>query len=157
MKPLVPDVSEEVDLAEAEATEDTAASEIDPEVATAAITPVEGVAVVEPSGSEEPPSEPALAADVDESAERALVPFDTLQRYLSEIRRYPLLSREEEHALAIRYKEHQDLDAAYQLVTANLRLVVMVAREYQRTFRNILDLVTPARRAPARRGEIGGR
>ncbi len=32
----------------------------------------------------------------------ALVPFDPLQRYLTEIRRYPLLSREEEHALAVR-------------------------------------------------------
>jgi RNA polymerase sigma-32 factor len=71
----------------------------------------------------------------------AVVPYDSLQTYLTEIRRYPLLSREEEHRLAVRYKEQDDLDAAYQLVTANLRLVVMIAREYQRAFRNLLDLV----------------
>jgi RNA polymerase sigma-32 factor len=71
----------------------------------------------------------------------ALAPYDSLQRYLTEIRRYPLLSREEEHRLAVRYKENQDLEAAYRLVTANLRLVVMIAREYQRAFKNLLDLV----------------
>lgn len=82
---------------------------------------------------EETPAEKAAGA--------AVVPYDPLQRYLSEIRRYPLLSREEEHALAVRYKEHEDLEAAYRLVTANLRLVVMIARDYQRAFRNLLDLV----------------
>ncbi len=77
----------------------------------------------------------------DEEVSDALVPLDPLQRYMSEARRYPLLSREEEHDLAVRYKEHEDVDAAYRLVTANLRLVVMIAREYQRASRNILDLV----------------
>lgn len=83
------------------------------------------------------------AGEEDERAERAaaLVPYDPLQRYLAEIRRYPLLSREEERRLAIRYREHQDLEAAYRLVTANLRLVVMIAREYQRATRNLLDLI----------------
>ena len=75
------------------------------------------------------------------AAGRALVPFDPLQRYLTEIRRYPLLSREEEKELAIRYKEQQDVEAAYKLVTGNLRLVVMIAREYQRATRNLLDLI----------------
>jgi RNA polymerase sigma-32 factor len=94
-------------------------------------------AVVEPS---------AAAADEEEEGEAdrssaALVPFDPLQRYLTEIRRYPLLSREEERELGIRYKEHQDIEAAYKLVTGNLRLVVMIAREYQRATRNLLDLI----------------
>jgi RNA polymerase sigma-32 factor len=71
----------------------------------------------------------------------AVVRYDPLQRYLSEIRRYPLLSREEEHQLAVRYTKNKDVEAAYRLVTANLRLVVMIAREYQRAFRNLLDLV----------------
>ena len=71
----------------------------------------------------------------------ALVPADALQRYLSEIRRIPLLSREEEHELAVRWHEHEDRQAAWRLVTANLRLVVMIAREYQRAFHNLLDLV----------------
>jgi len=71
----------------------------------------------------------------------ALVRYDSLQHYLAEIRKYPLLSRDEEHRLAVRYKEEGDIEAAYRLVTANLRLVVMIAREYQRAFRNLLDLV----------------
>jgi len=79
--------------------------------------------------------------DEDKSSSKNLVPFDPLQRYLTEIRRYPLLSREEEHRLAVEYKEYGKVDAAYKLVTSNLRLVVMIAREYQRAFRNLLDLI----------------
>src|ERR1051325_5481894 len=59
----------------------------------------------------------------------ALVTYDPLQRYLQEIRRYSLLTREEEHALAVRYQADHDIEAAYRLVTSNLRLVVMIARE----------------------------
>jgi RNA polymerase sigma-32 factor len=72
---------------------------------------------------------------------KALVPFEPLQRYLAEIRRFPLLSREEEHRLAVEYKEYGNIEAAYALVTANLRLVVMIAREYQKAFKNLLDLI----------------
>jgi RNA polymerase sigma-32 factor len=75
------------------------------------------------------------------AADKALVPFDPLQRYLAEIRRFPLLSREEEHRLAVDYKQYGDVEAAYKLVTANLRLVVMIAREYQKAFKNLLDLI----------------
>ncbi|HER20384.1 MAG TPA: sigma-70 family RNA polymerase sigma factor, partial [Chromatiales bacterium] len=71
----------------------------------------------------------------------SLVRFDPLQRYMAEARRYPLLSREEEKDLAIRFVQAGDVDAAYRLVTANLRLVVMVAREYAKASRNLLDLV----------------
>jgi RNA polymerase sigma-32 factor len=73
--------------------------------------------------------------------DKALVPFDPLQRYLAEIRRFPLLGRDEEHRLAVRYKEYEDVQAAYKLVTSNLRLVVMIAREYQKAFKNLLDLI----------------
>jgi RNA polymerase sigma-32 factor len=76
-----------------------------------------------------------------DSAGKALVPFDPLQRYLAEIRRFSILSREEEHKLAVEYKEFGNLEAAYKLVTSNLRLVVMIAREYQKSFKNLLDLV----------------
>jgi RNA polymerase sigma-32 factor len=85
--------------------------------------------------------EPEVEPAEREATGRALTPFDPLQRYLTEIRRYPLLTREEEKELGIRYREHQDLDAAYKLVTGNLRLVVMIAREYQRATRNLLDLI----------------
>ena len=79
--------------------------------------------------------------DKEEKADTALVPYDPLQRYLAEIRRYPLLTPEEEHDLAVRYKEHGDIEAAYRLVTANLRLVVMFARRYERAVHNLLDLI----------------
>ncbi len=80
-------------------------------------------------------------AEEDESSTRALVPYDSLQRYLAEIRRYSLLSREEEHRLAVEYKEYGNIEAAYKLVTSNLRLVVLIAREYQKAFQNLLDLI----------------
>ncbi len=84
----------------------------------------------------------AEAEDGDEnSRDKALVPFDPVQRYLAEIRRFPLLNREDEHKLAVKYKEYSDIEAAYKLVASNLRLVVMIAREYQRAFKNLLDLI----------------
>jgi RNA polymerase sigma-32 factor len=91
--------------------------------------------------NEEPVPELELEKAEPRGAAGALVRYDSLQHYLAEIRKYPLLSRDEEHDLAIRYKEEGDIEAAYRLVTANLRLVVMIAREYQRAFRNLLDLV----------------
>ena len=90
-------------------------------------------------------AEEPLAEEVGATGEReqrgALVRYDPLQRYLAEIRRYPLLSREEEHRLAVHYREEKDIEAAYRLVTANLRLVVLIAREYQHAVRTLLDLV----------------
>lgn len=70
-----------------------------------------------------------------------LVPYDSLQAYLSEISRHPILSREDEHQLAVNFKKFGDQEAAYKLVLGNLRLVVMIAREYQRAVRSILDLI----------------
>jgi RNA polymerase sigma-32 factor len=93
---------------------------------------------------ETPSPEPAPERDrADSSAgdASALVPADSLQRYLAEIRRIPILTREEEHDLAVRWQEEGDRQAAWRLVTSNLRLVVMIAREYQRAFHNLLDLV----------------
>jgi RNA polymerase sigma-32 factor len=87
------------------------------------------------------PAEMELLQEEEDSSEKALVPFDPLQRYLAEIRRYPLLTREEEHRLAVEYQKFGNIEAAYKLVTANLRLVVMIAREYQKAFRNLLDLI----------------
>jgi RNA polymerase sigma-32 factor len=75
-------------------------------------------------------------------SDKALVKFDPLQRYLTEISNYKLLTREEERELGIRVREHGDKDAAYKLVTSNLRLVVKIALEFQRVWmQNLLDLI----------------
>jgi len=77
-----------------------------------------------------------------QSSENALVKFDPLQKYLQEISRYNLLTREEERDLAIRVREHGDKEAAYILATSNLRLVVKIALEFQRIWmQNLLDLI----------------
>lgn len=73
--------------------------------------------------------------------DRSLVPQDPLQRYMAEIRNLPTLTKEEEHELAVRYFKNQDQKAGYKLVMANLRLVVMIAKEYQKNVQNVLDLV----------------
>jgi len=71
----------------------------------------------------------------------ALVRYNPLDSYLAEIKQFPRLSREEEHELAVRFKEKGDRVAGYKLIMANLGLVVIIAREYQRNAKNILDLV----------------
>jgi len=65
-----------------------------------------------------------------------------LQRYLQEISHFPLLSKEETEELAVRYKETGDAEAAYKLVSSNLRLVVKVAMDFQKYWmQNFLDLI----------------
>ncbi|MFW5875659.1 MAG: RNA polymerase factor sigma-32 [Myxococcota bacterium] len=66
---------------------------------------------------------------------------DPLQAYMREVQRYPLLSPEDEHELAVRFREKGDVNAASDLITANLRLVVKIAYDYRRAYRNLLDLV----------------
>ncbi len=66
---------------------------------------------------------------------------DSLSIYLREIDRFPILKKEEEFALAVRYREHNDLSAARSLVTANLRFVVKVAREYTGLGYKVHDLI----------------
>lgn len=77
-----------------------------------------------------------------EDSSLPVVGYTGLQRYLHEISQYPLLSREETEELAIRYHETGDQEAAYRLVTANLRLVVKVAMDFQKYWmQNFLDLI----------------
>ena len=71
----------------------------------------------------------------------ALEVFDPLKKYLAEIRKFPLLSREEENELAKRWWHEKDRQAAYRLVVANLRFVVKIAFDYQRAYSNLLDLI----------------
>lgn len=67
---------------------------------------------------------------------------DNLSLYLQEVNKFPVLSPEEEIELARRYKEYQDQDAAFKLITSNLRLVVKIAMDFQRRWmQNVLDLI----------------
>lgn len=76
------------------------------------------------------------------TASKALVKVDPLQAYLAEISKYKLLTREQEVEYGKRVQEEDDPEAAYILVTANLRLVVKIALEFQRVWmQNLLDLI----------------
>jgi RNA polymerase sigma-32 factor len=66
---------------------------------------------------------------------------DPMRAYMAEVARHPLLSREEELELAQLYARTGDRDAAWKLVTSNLRLVVKIAREYHRGVFQLLDLI----------------
>jgi RNA polymerase sigma-32 factor len=74
--------------------------------------------------------------------ESSLVAYDPLQAYLWEIRRYRLLTKEEEIELAIRFREQNDQEAAKMLILANLRLVVKIAMDFHRFWmKNLMDLI----------------
>ena len=60
-----------------------------------------------------------------------LTPEPGFTHYLEEIRRFPMLERQEEYMLAKRWREHGDRDAAHKLVTSHLRLVTKIARDYR--------------------------
>ncbi len=67
---------------------------------------------------------------------------DALTQYLSEINKYPLLSKEEEERLTKAYYETKDPAIASKIVTANLRLVVKIALDFQKFWmQNFLDLI----------------
>ena len=66
---------------------------------------------------------------------------DSLDLYISEIQKYPLLSPEEETRLALRWHDHKDTHAAHTLVTSNLRFVVKIAYEYTKYRLPLLDLI----------------
>jgi RNA polymerase sigma-32 factor len=72
-----------------------------------------------------------------------LLPVQTtsLHRYLAEISNYPVLSREEEYELAMKYKKDGDLEAARKLVTSNLKFVVSVSNEYKNYGFNTMDII----------------
>jgi len=71
----------------------------------------------------------------------ALHQVDSIDRYVAEINRYPLLNREQEQKLAYRLRKTGDVDAAHQLVTSNLRFVVKIAHEYKGYGLRLLDLI----------------
>lgn len=79
----------------------------------------------------------------EEKQSKNLLPAQTtsLHRYLAEISNYPVLSREEEYELAMKYKNEGDLEAARKLVTSNLKFVVSVANEYKNYGFNTMDII----------------
>jgi RNA polymerase sigma-32 factor len=98
-----------------------------------------------PSSHDEPefediePEEPKNLPSVDSS--KALTSTDPLVIYLNEIRRYKVLTKEEETALAKKYFETKDPEAAQALVKSNLRFVVKVAAEYSKFGAKMIDLI----------------
>jgi RNA polymerase sigma-32 factor len=71
----------------------------------------------------------------------ALSRSDPLQAYLREVQRHKLLTLDEEKELTQKFEKTQDTRTAARLVTANLRLVVKLAYEYRRAYKNIMDLI----------------
>ena len=155
-------VAKAVDAAPAQEGETDESQPLEPEVVAAEVVgDVESAAEKTPGRAlplepalddeEEPDTDASGGSDADVDAlglpviqrdkGNDLARTDALSRYLSEISRHPLLNREDEHALAARFKETQDPAIAYRLVTANLRLVVKIAMEFRRAAFNVLDLI----------------
>ena len=65
------------------------------------------------------------------SAIPQVAPEQNITSYLQEIRKFPLLSAEEELELSRRWRDHQDVEAVHKLVTSHLRLVVKIAMGYR--------------------------
>ncbi|AKQ43441.2 RNA polymerase sigma factor [Aurantiacibacter atlanticus] len=80
------------------------------------------------------------------STKRTTVPAlsgeQSLNRYLAEIKKFPILTAEQEYMLAKRYAEHEDQDAAAQLVTSHLRLVSKIAMGYRGYGLPVSDLIS---------------
>lgn len=77
----------------------------------------------------------------EEEEESLPPPFDPLKKYLSEVSRYQVLSREEEREIAEKAHRFKDTGSAQKLVVSNLKLVVKIALEYYNSYLNILDLI----------------
>ncbi len=72
---------------------------------------------------------------------RNFIEGDELRVYLSQIEAYPILNREREIELALRYKENKDKQAAHTLITSNLRFVIKVALGYRNYGVRLMDLI----------------
>ena len=86
------------------------------------------------------PSQPSSKSAVRSSA-GALAPVDAVAAYVRKIQQYPLLSKEEEHKLAVQLRETGSREAAHRLITSNLRFVVKVAHEYAKFGSRMIDLI----------------
>ncbi len=116
---------------DAELDED--ADAIEPE----ALEPTDDEVTEEHQAADHRPSKEPQEAPLSTS----LVPVTTLQQYLTEIRRYPYLSKEEELRLFEEYQLRGSRDAAMKLILANLRVSVSIASEYLHTGADHMDLI----------------
>lgn len=82
-----------------------------------------------------------LPISVSAESKTVSTTHDPLAMYLAEVRKYPLLTREEEMELAKKYYETKDPEAAQKLVRSNLRFVVKVAAEYSKFSAKMIDLI----------------
>jgi RNA polymerase sigma-32 factor len=73
--------------------------------------------------------------------DRLPIVSDSLSLYLAEIRKFSILSEEDEHRYAVKFFEQKDLEAAHTLITSNLRFVVKVAGEYRHYGLKMIDLI----------------
>jgi RNA polymerase sigma-32 factor len=101
------------------------------------------VAEEEVEGAAVEPDEEEVAPKTERggSESSSIERFDALQTYLREVQRHPLLTPEQTQELSVKFLETHDPEIAARLVTANLRLVVKIAYEYRRAYRNIMDLI----------------
>ncbi len=114
---------------------------VDPDVQATAPAEDESIEVEDVDLSLDPERDLALNLPSLPENENSLASTDPVARYLLEIRKYPLLDREQEHALAVKLYETGDSKAAEQLITANLRFVVKIASEYSKFGARMIDLI----------------
>ncbi len=107
---------------------------IEPEEIELADDPEDSDSDAEPDSEDE--GEPSVPVPTGKLAR-----LDPLRRYMAEISKYEPLDADEEMELALRYREDGDPEAAYRLITGNLRLVVKIALMYNRVYANAMDLV----------------
>lgn len=96
-----------------------------------------------------PDQEPSEDIEIAAEPEKALVPVSTkslttsdpLHVYLNEIRKYNVMTREQEQEVARRYYDNKDPQAAQELIKSNLRFVVKVAAEYSKFGAKMIDLI----------------
>jgi RNA polymerase sigma-32 factor len=124
------------DDAEREETDESASSDDEPAVEGDIEGPTEADLETEGEGGR-----PDAASSTRGSGPASIERFDPLSAYLREVQKHPLLSPEETQRLAEKFVATQDSDSAARLVTANLRLVVKIAYEYRRAYKNIMDLI----------------
>lgn len=85
--------------------------------------------------------EPEIIPVQGNTNNKAIAPADPVTAYMAQIRKYPLLTKEQEKELAIKYFENKETQLAEVLVTSNLRFVVKIAAEYAKYGARLIDLI----------------